>query len=133
MNPVVHFEMPFVDKDKMTDFYTKAFGWKAQSFGEEFGNYVVLETSEMDPNTKMPTKPGRINGGFFPKAPGNTHPSLVIGVEDINTAMKKVTDAGGTLTGGDNGKPVNIPGIGLYVGFIDPEGNRGSILQPMGM
>ena len=32
MNPVVHFEMPAEDKNRMADFYTKAFGWKTQTF-----------------------------------------------------------------------------------------------------
>ena len=28
MNPVVHFEMPAVDRKRMCEFYTKVFGWK---------------------------------------------------------------------------------------------------------
>ena len=30
------------------------------------------------------------------------------------------------------GDPAAIPGIGLYVSFVDTEGNRNSLLQPMG-
>jgi predicted enzyme related to lactoylglutathione lyase len=40
--------------------------------------------------------------------------------------MKKVSDAGGKVLGA----PVEIPGIGQYVSFIDSEGNRASVLQP---
>ena len=38
MNPVVHFEMPAVDSQRMSDFYSKAFGWETQMLGEEMGN-----------------------------------------------------------------------------------------------
>ncbi len=29
------------------------------------------------------------------------------------------------------GEPMDIPGIGRYVSFTDPEGNRVSMLQPL--
>jgi len=37
-----------------------------------------------------------------------------------------VTKAGGKVLG----EPVDIPGVGSYVSFIDTEGNRVSLLQP---
>ena len=43
MNPVVHFEMPYENSNRMADFYAKAFGWKPQKLGPEMGNYVVSE------------------------------------------------------------------------------------------
>ena len=33
MNPVVHFEMPAEDSKRMSEFYTKTFGWKANDMG----------------------------------------------------------------------------------------------------
>jgi predicted enzyme related to lactoylglutathione lyase len=131
MNPVVHFEMPYEDRDRMADFYKKAFGWQVQMLGPEMGEYVVMTTAEMDPETKFPKKPGQINGGFFKRSEENKHPSVVISVEDIRKVMKEVEAAGGKLVGIQTpGEPVDIPGIGLYAGFIDPEGNRVSMLQP---
>jgi predicted enzyme related to lactoylglutathione lyase len=129
MNPVVHFEMPYEDKKRMAEFYKKAFGWKPQIMGPEMGNYVVVDTSERDPKTHFPKKPGRINGGFLGKTENNQYPSIVIAVDDINEAMKKITKAGGKVLG----KPVEIPGNGTYVSFIDTEGNRTSIIQPLPM
>ncbi len=126
MNPVVHFEMPYEDGKRMADFYTKAFGWQTQIMGPEMGNYVVVSTTESDPKTGFPKTPGSINGGFFNKSKGNNTPSVVISVDDIKAGMKKVTDAGGKVLG----EPVEIPGIGLYVSFEDPEGNRVSMMQP---
>ncbi len=127
MDPVVHFEMPAQDRKRMADFYSNVFGWQATMMGEEMGNYVTVKTAEVDENG-MSKVPGTINGGFFPITPEMTdmHPSIVISVDNINTAMEKVEGAGGEVLG----EPVEIPGIGKYVSFIDTEGNRASLLQP---
>jgi hypothetical protein len=126
MNPVVHFEMPYDDRDRIARFYQTAFGWKMQMLGAEMGNYVVATTAEQD---AMPDgKRGAINGGFFtrsPDAPGQ-HPSVVISVPDIRAAMKAVNGAGGEVLG----EPMEIPGVGQYVAFYDTERNRVSMLQP---
>jgi predicted enzyme related to lactoylglutathione lyase len=133
MNPVVHFEMPYEDRDRMAGFYTKAFGWKAQMTGPEMGNYVVVHTTETGENNMVKT-PGTINGGFFEKNKENQYPSVVINVDDIRVAMKQVEEAGGKVLGGRTpGEPDEIPGIGLYAAFIDTEGNRVSMLQPAAM
>jgi predicted enzyme related to lactoylglutathione lyase len=129
MNPVVHFELPYEDKVRMVDFYTKAFGWKPNILGPEMANYVVAETSERDEVTQLPKKPGMINGGMFERSPNNQHPSLVMGVSNIKEAMKRIIDAGGTIIG----EPMMIPGNGEFISFIDTEGNRGSIIQPIAM
>jgi uncharacterized protein len=128
MNPVVHFEMPAEDRKRMADFYSKVFGWKAQLMGPEMGEYVVVTTTETDETTGRPKNPGAINGGFYPKKadwPAQV-PSVVIGVDDIQAAMKDVTAAGGKVLG----DPMEIPGVGQYVSFFDTEGNRVSLLQP---
>jgi hypothetical protein len=126
MNPVVHFEMPAEDRKRMAEFYTKVFGWKTQLLGEDMGNYVLATTTES--NEKGPIKPGAINGGFFPKSDNNPaqYPSVVIQVDDIKKQMKKVEESGGKVLG----QPMDIPGVGSYVSFLDTEGNRVSMLQP---
>jgi predicted enzyme related to lactoylglutathione lyase len=65
MNPVVHFEMPYDDRERMAKFYQHAFSWQTRMPGEEMGNYVPATTTESDDG--RPKKPGAINGGFFPK------------------------------------------------------------------
>jgi len=127
MNPVIHFEMPAEDRKRMAEFYTKVFGWKTQQLGEDMGNYVLATTTES--NEKGPIKPGAINGGFFPKSNDQPaqYPSVVIQVDDIRKQMKKVEEAGGKVLG----EPMDIPGVGSYVSFIDTEGNRVSMLQPL--
>jgi uncharacterized protein len=127
MNSVVHFELPYEDADRITKFYQNAFGWQTQMVGEDMGNYVLATTTETDENG--PTKPGAINGGFFPKKADwpAQHPSLVIAVDDIRAAMRQVIEAGGEVLA----EPIEIPSIGQYVSFFDTEGNRVSMLQPI--
>ncbi len=128
MNPVVHFEMPYEDRERLVKFYTQAFGWQMQKLGKDMGDYVIAATTETDEN-RMVKRPGAINGGFFPKKPDwpAQVPSVVITVDDIKKAMKKVAAAGGKVLG----EPMEIPGIGQYVSFTDPEGNRVSLLRPI--
>ncbi len=125
MDSVVHFEMPYENRERAAKFYQSAFGWQAQMLGAEMGNYVVVTTTESD--QKGPKKPGAINGGLYEKKPDwpGQYPSVVISVTDINKAMEKVTASGGTVLG----EPMEIPGVGQYVSFTDTEGNRVSLLQ----
>jgi hypothetical protein len=127
MHPVIHFEMPYEDPERLVKFYSKAFGWEMQKTGSEMGDYVLATTTETDENRMIKT-PGAINGGFFPvKADWPAqYPSVVIAVKNIRDAMKTIADAGGTVLG----EPMEIPHVGQYVSFTDSEGNRVSILQP---
>jgi predicted enzyme related to lactoylglutathione lyase len=127
VNPVVHFEMPAEDMNRMTSFYSKVFGWQTQIMGEEMGNYVVVTTSETDENGR-PKMAGTINGGFYLKQNGQpaNHPSVVIAVDDIKLAVENVKKAGGKIIN----ETTKIPGVGLYVSIFDTEGNLVSLLQP---
>ncbi len=121
---------------RMKKFYEDAFGWKMNQLGAEMGNYVVVHTAETD-ESQMVKTPGTINGGFYQKTdnPLTQHPSVVVSVEDIKAAMKKVEAVGGKVIGGQGGpaEPDNIPGVGLYSAAIDSEGNRFGMLQPSKM
>ena len=125
MNPVVHFEVPAEDRERMAEFYEKTFDWKLQKLGPEMGSYIIAHTGETDENGMM-KKPGMINGGFFQKTDDNRYPSIVIAVDDIREHMKKVKEPGGKVFG----EPMEIPGVGWYVPFSDTEGNRLSMIQP---
>src|SRR5687768_4979548 len=129
MNPVVHFEIPYNDRKRMAVFYETVFGWQTRMLGEEMGNYVLATTTPS--GDAGPLQPGAINGGFFPKKEDwpNQYPSVVVAVDDLDDAMRKVAENGGEILG----DPMDIPGVGRYVSFIDTEGNRISILQPIPM
>lgn len=126
MNPVVHFELPYDDRERIARFYRSAFGWRTEMLGPEMGNYVLATTAEDEGARKGPR--GAINGGFFGRSSDMPaqHPSVVIGVGEIQAAMKAVNEAGGQVLG----TPMQIPGVGQYVAFYDTEGNRLSMLQP---
>jgi predicted enzyme related to lactoylglutathione lyase len=126
MDPVVHFELPAEDRERMKKFYETVFGWKTKQMGEDMGNYVVVTTS-----SDSEKKPGAINGGFYQKTedPASHYPSVVIAVQDLDESIKKVEDAGGRI----HGDPQDIPGVGRFVSIVDTEVNRISMLQPKGM
>ena len=119
--------MPYEERERLIKFYKTAFDWGMEKEGEEMGNYVTASTTETDDKGR-PKRPGAINGGFFPKKPDSPSqiPAVVIAVKDIKKAMQRVTGAGGKVLG----EPVEIPTIGMYVSFLDSEGNRVSLLQP---
>ena len=131
MNPVVHFELPYDDAARASRFYEAAFGWQMKSLGDAMGNYVTADTTESD--RTGPLKPGAINGGLFPRKPDwpAQYPSVVVAVDDIHAAMKKVTSAGGKVLGEGDGDVMDIPGVGQYVSFTDTEGSRVAMLQPL--
>lgn len=126
MDAVVHFEMPYDDQKRMAEFYRKVFGWVMAPQGPEMGDYVLATTTEIEDG--RPKNPGAINGGFFPRKPDlpAQHPMIVIAVDDIEEAIKKVRQGGGSVFG----EPMDISGVGRYVAFQDTENNRGSLLQP---
>jgi uncharacterized protein len=127
-SPVVHFEMPAVDKARVKKFYEEAFGWEMQQLGEEMSNYILAGTTEVGENG-MPKNPGEINGGFYDKTEDSKEPSVVIAVDDLHKHIEIVKNAGGEIIG----EPMDIPGIGNFVSFKDTEGNRVGMLQPAPM
>jgi uncharacterized protein len=126
-DPVVHFEMPYENAERVSAFYGTVFGWQMQTLGEEMGGYVLAATTESSEDGR-PKAPGTINGGFYPPPPDEParHPSVVIAVENIDEAIEKVGGAGGEILG----EPMEIPGIGSFVSFNDTEGNRVGLLEP---
>lgn len=123
-SPVVHFEMPYKDGQRASEFYSKVFGWEMLQLGEEMHNYILAGTTETE--NMQSTKPGEINGGFFAAEAGGKNTLVTVAVEDINQAMEEVTQNGGQVVH----EVQEIPNVGLYVTIIDTENNRVSLLQP---
>lgn len=134
-NRVVHFEIEAKDIKRATKFYQAAFGWDAQVQGEEYGGYVVVTSADPKDTTAGPG----INGGIFPaggKKQLNSY-RCVIGVDNIDKAIKDVKAAGGKVEehnmndkGEDMGEKMEIPTIGTWAKCEDTEGNLFSLLQP---
>ena len=133
-NRVVHFEIEAKDQERAKKFYARAFGWEMDQQGADMGNYVVVKTGE---NTGKMEDMG-INGGIFQRDKKELNAySCVIGVEDIDKAIKAVKAAGGKVYDDNvspDGKPLgekmDIPHVGIHVKCDDTEGNRFTLLQP---
>lgn len=130
-HPVVHFELPCKDRERVKKFYSEALGWDMRQMGEEYGNYIMAITTEteMKDGMERPKEPGAINGGVFKSTddPISQYPSFVVATDDIEASIKSVIDAGGT----QSGKTEDIPNVGKFASVIDTEGNRFSIMQPI--
>lgn len=122
-SPVVHFEMPYKDSERVSEFYSKVFGWEMTQLGSVMNDYILAGTTET--KDMQSTKPGEINGGFFPAEQGGKNTLVTINVEDIEQAIKEVKQSGGEVVHDIQ----EIPNVGLYVTIIDTEGNRVSLIQ----
>ena len=126
-SPVVHFEMPYTNAKRVSKFYENAFGWGMQ-YLPKMGSYVLATTSPLDKKGMHKNK-GAINGGFYPKSETSKSTHFVLSVDNLEKHMEIVKKAGGKILG----KPMDIPGIGLFVMIKDTEGNRVGMLQPVEM
>jgi uncharacterized protein len=116
MRSVVHFEIPADDVARAKEFYRSVFDWQLQDMPEM--DYTIVQTTAVDEN-QMPTAPGAINGGLMRRSQDTPSPVLTIDVESIDQALKQVGAAGGRIVK----ERTEIPGMGAYAYFTDPEGN----------
>jgi uncharacterized protein len=116
MRSVVHFEIPADDVTRAKEFYRSVFDWQLQDMPEM--DYTIVRTTEVDEN-QMPTTAGAINGGLMRRSQDTPSPVLTIDVESVDQALKQVEAAGGRVV-----RPrTEIPGMGAFAYFTDPEGN----------
>jgi predicted enzyme related to lactoylglutathione lyase len=122
MDRVVHFEIPFDDKQRAMKFYADTFGWRLMDVPEM--NYVVASTVDVD-EKQMPKEPGAINGGLFQRPWEAPNPTLYVGVDSIDSTVAKVTQSGGKVVT----PKTPIPGMGAYARVADTEGNVIGLFQ----
>lgn len=116
-NSVVHFEIPADDFERAHTFYNEAFGWSMQHMPEM--QYTAVMTTESN-DQGMPATPGAINGGMAQRqSPISEHPTVTIGVDDIDTAFEKISSAGGSPVG----EKMQVADMGWAAYFKDSEGN----------
>ncbi len=125
MNPVVHFEIPAKNKERIKKFYRTVFKWKLQQLGKEMGEYVLATTTKTNKNG-MAKIPGNINGALMEETKHVKHTVIVIAVSNIKTSLNKVKKSGGKVLN----EPMEIPGVGKYAYAKDTEGNVIGIIQP---
>lgn len=119
MDPIVHFEIPVKNLDKAKKFYGPTFGWKLDDWKMPDGSvYVGVHTTPIDEETRMPLKPGAINGGITDSTVIKA-PVFAIQVESIEDKVKLVEKAGGKR----HTPKQEIMGMGYYAYVTDPDGN----------
>jgi len=70
-NPVVHFEMPYENSERLAKFYSQAFGWQCKRWVVTWA--IMLRQPQQKQMKQNGEHPGTINGGFFPKTQEHLH------------------------------------------------------------
>jgi predicted enzyme related to lactoylglutathione lyase len=122
MAKVVHFEIPFDNKERAIKFYTDAFDWQLTDLPEM--SYVMAQSAPVD-ETQRPTEPGAINGGLFQRPKEAPNPTIYVDVTSVDDAIRKVQAAGGKVVTPNT----PIPGMGAYARVADTEGNVIGLFQ----
>ncbi|HSX40023.1 MAG TPA: VOC family protein [Candidatus Saccharimonadales bacterium] len=125
MNSVVHFELTADDTKRAQKFYGGVFGWDFTEMGGEYGNYIMIHTTETD-KEGMPQRKGAINGGMMKKDPTAKHTILTVAVDNIKDTLEKVKSSGGKVIS----EVMPVPNVGLYARIEDTEGNTVSLMEP---
>ncbi len=112
MQKVIHFGLPADDPKRAMEFYKKVFGLATVTW-EGPNNYRVIAVGYDDKKSKSAIVP-------------HIRPKDTVNVESVDDAVRKIKEAGGTVT-----VPMQtIPGIGYIAYCTDIEGNLFGVLQP---
>jgi predicted enzyme related to lactoylglutathione lyase len=106
-NPVVHWEIAAKNGQQLQDFYSKLFDWKITVDPQL--NYGMVNAGD-----------GGINGGIF-QTQGEmpAYVTIYVNVDDLQAYLDKAGNLGArTLV-----PPTDIPSVGSFALFSDPEGN----------
>jgi len=122
MAKVVHFEIPFDNKERAMKFYTDSFDWQLMDIPQM--NYVMARSVDVD-DKQMPKEPGAINGGLFQRPKEAPSPTIYVDVTSVDEAIKRVEAAGGKVVTPNT----PIPGMGAYARVADTEGNVIGLFQ----
>jgi predicted enzyme related to lactoylglutathione lyase len=106
---VVHIELPADDTGRAKTFWGGLAGWQFQGF-EGPVEYNMFE--------------GEPGGAIYPRQESEQGPIVYFGTEDIDAALQRVRELGGT---GDAKQP--IPHVGWYARCKDTEGNPFSLFE----
>ena len=123
MDKVVHFEIPFDNKQRAMKFYSETFGWQLMDMPEM--DYVMASTVDVD-ERHMPKEAGAINGGLMQRPKEAPNPAVYVGVASVDSTLAKVTQAGGKVVT----PKTPIPGMGAYARIADTEGNVIGLFEP---
>lgn len=115
MGRVVHFDIPIDDPERASAFYRDAFGWNVHRWGPV--DYWTLTTGD-EPG------PGA-EGAMTPRSEAPEGILVYFAVDDVDAAMARVKDVGGSLVT----DKMPIPTIGWSAHVRDTEGNLIGLFQ----
>lgn len=81
--------------------------------------YIGVHTTPIDEKTRLPLKPGAINGGIMKRRSIAKAPIFAINVSSIDEKVKMVEAAGGNVVM----PKMDMMGMGFYAYVSDTEGN----------
>lgn len=118
MNKVVHFELPSDDRDRAKRFYSTVFEWGIEEmpFGDDV--YTSVFTAPVDENY-MHEETGAINGAIIDRDGPLQSPVVTIEVPSIDEHVPTIEAEGGSVIVPKD----EVPDMGYYAYFEDPEGN----------
>jgi uncharacterized protein len=107
-HPVIHAEIRSDDPDATRQFFADLFGWKVASEGA-FPGYTFIDTG--------------VEGGTYvaisPRQGTDDEVLFFVGVEDVDAALRKAEELGGTIV-----QPAqHVPGTSFGV-FADAQGHK---------
>jgi len=114
-NRVLHFDIPIDDSARAGAFYNTVFGWQINRWGP-LDYWPMTTGAESGPGAE---------GALAPRADAPEGVIVYIGVEDIDEALVRVAEAGGSVVTGR----APIPTVGWNARFRDSEGNLVGLFQ----
>ncbi len=120
-HPVVHFEIPADDVERLRQFYSDLFGWRIET-SPEMPEYALVETGADFP---------RVNGGIMKRRMPEQKPMNFVLVESVTDYAEKAKQLGGQVVVAKT----EIPNMGYFAVCLDPEGNPIGLFEasrPMG-
>jgi hypothetical protein len=113
-NPVAWFEIVGPDAPTLQSFYAQAFDWQIDA--DNPMNYGMVTSAE-----------GGIAGGVGPSPDGAPHATFYVSVPDVQAALDKVGELGGTTAM----PPMDVPDGPQIAFFADPAGNIVGLMKAM--
>jgi predicted enzyme related to lactoylglutathione lyase len=109
-HPVMHFEIPAQDLERLRKFYSELFGWSIKATPQT-GDYMMIDTA---------AKGVGINGGLITKRhPQQTVINYVM-VESVAEYAEKVKRLGGQVVM----PKTAVPTMGYFAVCLDPDNNQ---------
>lgn len=125
MDRVCHFEIPYSDKNRVSEFYQKVFGWQIEHMEEMPYSFAITTPIGED---MQPQQAGGINGGMYERgAEGSQTPVVVMEVDSCEKRVKDVEAAGGSTVMAVQ----QIGDMGIYAQVKDSEENIVGLWQPL--